>query len=111
MAKKDTVHARKQVLKVLQSREAMHKLFGVTVPRLRDRAGGYTRVVKGEKRLKDAAPMVFVELLDTPGPFIPYPVSGVKARRRGEKKAEALRVARRLQEEEQAAQQNQPSSS
>ena len=103
LAKKDTVVARKQALRVLQSREAMHKLFGITAPRLRDRQGGYTRVVKAERRLKDAAPMVFIELMDMPGPFIPYPTSGVKARRRAESKAEAARIRRRLQEDAAAA--------
>jgi large subunit ribosomal protein L17 len=40
------------------------KLFTKVMPRMKDRPGGYTRVLKMGPRLGDGAPMVLVELVD-----------------------------------------------
>jgi large subunit ribosomal protein L17 len=45
--------------------EAMvKKLFDVLAPRYKDRAGGYTRVVKAGYRHGDSAPVAVIELVD-----------------------------------------------
>ena len=40
------------------------KLFTVIAPRMKDRNGGYTRILKIGERLGDAAQMVILELVD-----------------------------------------------
>jgi large subunit ribosomal protein L17 len=44
--------------------EVADKLFANLVPRLLERPGGYTRIVRKGPRLGDAAPMVIIELVD-----------------------------------------------
>jgi large subunit ribosomal protein L17 len=63
-AKTDDVAARRAVSAIVQRREVTEKLFSNLMPRLRDRNGGYTRVLKTTPRLGDGAPMVLVELVD-----------------------------------------------
>ena len=63
-AKKGTIHHRRQALSVIQDREVVHKLFADIGPRFAARNGGYTRVLKLDRREGDGAPMALVELLD-----------------------------------------------
>ena len=48
----------------LQNKEALKELFGVIAPKVADRPGGYTRVIKLGFRQGDAAPTAFIELVD-----------------------------------------------
>jgi large subunit ribosomal protein L17 len=64
MGKRGTLHARRQALATVRSREVTAKLFGELAERYRERAGGYTRVLKLRNRPGDAAPMSIVELVD-----------------------------------------------
>ena len=45
-------------------KEITKKLFDVVAPRCANRPGGYTRIVKGGRRLGDGAEMCFIELVD-----------------------------------------------
>ncbi len=63
-SKQDTVAARRQVASELTSPAVVQHLFDTLMPRLKDRSGGYTRIVKTGPRLGDGAPMVIIELVD-----------------------------------------------
>jgi large subunit ribosomal protein L17 len=63
-AKNDNVAARRAVDAIVEDREVTERLFTKLMPRMKDRTGGYTRVLKIGPRLGDAAPMVLVELVD-----------------------------------------------
>ena len=63
-AKKDDLHSKKQVMDYIKDKEAVKELFSEIVPKIGDRPGGYTRVVKIGNRLGDAASMAVIELVD-----------------------------------------------
>ena len=62
--KRGTVHARRQVRQWISSRELVKKLFDEIAPRMADRNGGYTRVLKLGPRKGDGAEMAILELVD-----------------------------------------------
>jgi large subunit ribosomal protein L17 len=64
LAKKGTLHARRQAASQLRDDKVVQKLFAVLGPRYKDRNGGYTRVVRAGLRYGDAAPMAMIELVD-----------------------------------------------
>ena len=64
LGKRGDLHARRQALSVVRSREVTAKVFGELAERYRERPGGYTRVLKQGHRAGDAAPMSIVELVD-----------------------------------------------
>lgn len=63
-AKDDDVAARRHVARYVTEREAQVKLFETYLPRLKDRPGGYTRVVLMPPRAGDNAPMAMIEMVD-----------------------------------------------
>ena len=63
-AKEDTVHNRRIAAKFIQDEKILNKLFTELGPRMKDRNGGYTRVLKIGFRQGDAADMVILELVD-----------------------------------------------
>jgi large subunit ribosomal protein L17 len=63
-AKTDDVAARRAVDAVVEDGEVTERLFSKLMPRIKERPGGYTRVLKIGPRLGDGAPMVLVELVD-----------------------------------------------
>ncbi len=64
LGKRGTLHARRQALATIRSKEVTKKLFDELAGRYRQRAGGYTRIVKLGRRPGDAAPMAMIELID-----------------------------------------------
>jgi large subunit ribosomal protein L17 len=64
LGKRGDLHARRQALAVIRSREVTAKLFSELAERYKDRPGGYTRIMKRGSRPGDAAPMSIVELVD-----------------------------------------------
>jgi len=63
-AKNDTVAARRIIAKDIQDKEVLKELFNEIIPKIGDRPGGYTRVVKLGRRLGDAAEMAIIEFVD-----------------------------------------------
>ena len=63
-AKVDSVHNRRIVSGRLYNEGIVAKLFTVIAPRMKERNGGYTRILKVGERLGDAAQMVILELVD-----------------------------------------------
>lgn len=63
-SKVDTVHNRRQAARYIQDETILAKLFTDIGPRMKDRTGGYTRVVKLGFRQGDAADVVILELVD-----------------------------------------------
>jgi large subunit ribosomal protein L17 len=66
LAKRDNLHARRQVLAMVPDTEVVKKLFDTIVARFSDRNGGYTRILRAGTRPGDRAPMVILELVDRP---------------------------------------------
>lgn len=62
--KKGELHNRRQAFAYLRDDAAVAKLFGAIAERYKDRAGGYTRVLKAGFRYGDSAPMAVIELVD-----------------------------------------------
>jgi large subunit ribosomal protein L17 len=63
-AKVDTVHNRRVAAKFIADEKILNKLFTDIGPRMKDRNGGYTRVLKMGFRQGDAAEVVILELVD-----------------------------------------------
>ena len=63
-SKSDTTHSRRIVFSYLQDKYAVTELFKTIAPKIADRPGGYTRVIKTGFRLGDAADMALIELVD-----------------------------------------------
>jgi large subunit ribosomal protein L17 len=63
-SKQDTTHNRRIVFSYLQNKDAVSELFREISPKIADRPGGYTRVLKTGTRLGDSAEMCIIELVD-----------------------------------------------
>lgn len=63
-AKIDSVHNRRIAARKIQDEAILNKLFTEIGPRFKDRAGGYTRILRIGNRAQDAADMVILELVD-----------------------------------------------
>jgi large subunit ribosomal protein L17 len=64
LGRRGDLHARRRALSQLRSQEVVHKLFADVGPRMAERPGGYSRIVKLGHRPGDSAEMVYLELVD-----------------------------------------------
>lgn len=63
-SKDDSTHSRRTVFSYLKNKEGVNALFREVAPKIANRPGGYTRILKTGFRLGDAAEMCFIELVD-----------------------------------------------
>ena len=91
-SKEDTTHSRRIVFSYLKQKEAVSELFRVVAPKIADRPGGYTRIIKNGFREGDGADMAIMQLVDFgPAAEAPKEAAAPKkpATRRSAKKAAA----------------------
>ncbi|MBQ0024281.1 MAG: 50S ribosomal protein L17 [Bacteroidales bacterium] len=89
-SKEDTTHSRRIVFSYLKQKEAVSELFRVIAPKIAERQGGYTRIVKNGFREGDAAEMAIMELVDFGASEVaPKEAPKKPATRRSSKKAAA----------------------
>ncbi|MGO3183649.1 MAG: 50S ribosomal protein L17 [Aequorivita sp.] len=63
-SKEDTTQNRRLVMAKLRQKDAVAELFRTVAPKVGDRPGGYTRIIKLGNRLGDNADMAMIELVD-----------------------------------------------
>ncbi|KAB2875486.1 MAG: 50S ribosomal protein L17 [Bauldia sp.] len=64
LAKRGDLHARRQAISELRDLGSVKKLFDTLGPRYKERAGGYTRVLKAGFRYGDSAAVAVIEFVD-----------------------------------------------
>ena len=88
-SKTDTTHSRRIVFRYLRDKYAVAELFRDVTPKVADRPGGYTRILKTGNRLGDNAEMCLMELVDFNETMLAEPKTKktkARPRRRGKKK-------------------------
>ena len=99
-SKEDTTNSRRVVFSYLQDKYAVTELFKVIAPKVGDRPGGYTRIIKLGTRQGDAAPIAFIELVDFDENMAKAPKAAKKTRRsrKSSNAAEAVEAPAEAQE-------------
>lgn len=100
-AKGNDLHSKRLVASEIKDKEVVKELFAEIVPKIGDRPGGYTRVIKLGHRDGDAAQMAILELVDY------NEIANKKAEERKEKreqKAQEKAAEKQKEAEETAAQ-------
>ena len=99
-SKEDTTNSRRVVFSYLQDKYAVTELFKVIAPKVADRPGGYTRIIKLGIRQGDAAPIAFIELVDFDENMAKAPKAAKKTRRsrKSANAAEAVEAQAEAQE-------------
>ena len=80
-SKDDTTNSRRVVFSYLQNKYAVTELFKTVAPKVGDRPGGYTRIIKLGSRQGDAADVCFIELVDFDENMAKAPQAAKKTRR------------------------------
>ena len=89
LGRKDSVHARRQAAESISDNTLVQKLFSDIAPRMADREGGYTRIIKLGPRRGDGAEMAIIEFVDYGG----GPTATADKPAKGAKKAAAKKAA------------------
>jgi large subunit ribosomal protein L17 len=92
-SKVDSTHSRRIVFGYLKQKEAVTELFREIAPKIINRNGGYTRILKTGNRLGDNAEMCIVELVDFNETYTSEKKTAAKKstrRKRGGSKAAAV---------------------
>jgi large subunit ribosomal protein L17 len=63
-SKEDSTHSRRVVFSYLKDKDAVSELFREISPKISERPGGYTRILKTGNRIGDNADMCILELVD-----------------------------------------------
>jgi large subunit ribosomal protein L17 len=95
-SKEDNTHSRIVVFSYLRNKYAVSELFREISPRIAERPGGYTRILKTGNRLGDNADMCIIELVDYNENMLPDTGAKSKSTRRrrgGRKKEDAAEKA------------------
>ena len=96
-SKEDTTHSRRIVFSYLKQKEAVTELFRTIAPKISERPGGYTRILKTGFRLGDAADMCIIEFVDFNEPYTlgiaPAAASEAKPKTRRSRKSAAVEEA------------------
>lgn len=88
-SKVDSTHNRRLTFAKLRSKEAVAELFRTVAPKVGDRPGGYTRIIKLGNRLGDNAEMAMIELVDFNEIYKAGKATAKKSTRRGRAKKAA----------------------
>lgn len=103
-SKQDTTHSRRVVFSYLKQKEAVTELFREVSPKITNRNGGYTRILKTGNRLGDNAEMCIIELVDFNETYVteakPEAKKATRRRRGGKKAADAATEAKTQEAEE-----------
>lgn len=86
-AKKNTVSARREAVKVLGTDRIVDKLFSEVAPKFKNRSSGYSRIIRLGKRFSDTTDMVILELVELAEAATTAPeVKGVTEKTKAKKK-------------------------
>ena len=64
LGKRGDLHAQRQAAAYIREKSVVTKLFATLAPRYKERAGGYTRIIKLGQRQGDAASLSVIELVE-----------------------------------------------
>jgi len=87
LSKRETLHARRRVLRHIHDRRVVAKLFDTISARFAQRPGGYTRILKLGPRRGDNAEMAIVELVGFEPSFVKKKPAAEKGKGKPQKEA------------------------
>ena len=94
LGKKGSLHHRRMAISALHETDLVHKLFSEIAPRFKDRAGGYTRILKLGYRQGDAAPTALLEWVVRPVPVVEAEDDSAKGKAKAGKEAKVEKPAK-----------------
>lgn len=92
-SKDDTTHSRRMVFSELQNKLAVTELFREVAPKVAQRPGGYTRIIRTGFRPGDSAEMCIIELVDFNELYVKEGKAATKKTRRSRKPAGEAKAA------------------